>query len=436
MRKLTATICLTLALLLGSAGERWGLPPCPEESEERYHNCYGAFSISIHEYVGEWRDNKKHASGTETLNVGDSHARTYVGEWSDGKTHGYGTEYDADRTVTKQGYWKNYELIRSTKEDKNEKPRYASKPPASSSDETISAASAEQNKVVTVVPPFEFGDYHALVISNNDYAHLPKLKNALQDARDVSTVLRSMCGFKVQTLENATRSEILNALVKLRAKLTWGNTLLIYYAGHGILDGDTEVGYWQPIEAEEEDFTNWIPNSTITTMLKAMSAKHAMVIADFCYSGTLVRSTAKGLRTAKDHDAWLKRVSQMRSRTALVSGGIEPVMDGGGGKNSIFAKALLTVLRDNQSVIDGTALFEALKRRVVLGSEQTPRYADIRQAEHDGGDFLLVRRDVPTEKPGVTEGADPLEKIENKCAALGFTKGTEKHGDCVMKLYK
>ena len=29
-----------------------------------------------------------------------------------------------------------------------------------------------------------------------------------------------------------------------------------------------------------------------------------------------------------------------------------------------------------------------------------------------------------------------LEAIENKCTELGFTKGTEKHGDCVMKLYK
>ena len=29
-----------------------------------------------------------------------------------------------------------------------------------------------------------------------------------------------------------------------------------------------------------------------------------------------------------------------------------------------------------------------------------------------------------------------LEELENKCTELGFTKGTEKHGDCVMKLYK
>ena len=30
----------------------------------------------------------------------------------------------------------------------------------------------------------------------------------------------------------------------------------------------------------------------------------------------------------------------------------------------------------------------------------------------------------------------PLEKLEKKCTELGFTKGTEKHGDCVMKLHK
>ena len=28
----------------------------------------------------------------------------------------------------------------------------------------------------------------------------------------------------------------------------------------------------------------------------------------------------------------------------------------------------------------------------------------------------------------------PLDKAEKKCAELGFTKGTEKYGDCVMKL--
>jgi len=37
--------------------------------------------------------------------------------------------------VEKQGYWENDKLVRSTKEDKKEGPKYASKPPASSSPE-------------------------------------------------------------------------------------------------------------------------------------------------------------------------------------------------------------------------------------------------------------------------------------------------------------
>ena len=40
-----------------------------------------------------------------------------------------------------------------------------------------------------------------------------------------------------------------------------------------------------------------------------------------------------------------------------------------------------------------------------------------------------------TTSNSVTE-TSPLEEIERKCTQLGFTKGTEKHGDCVMKLYK
>ncbi len=111
-------------------------------------------------------------------------------------------------------------------------------------------------------------------------------------------------------------------------------------------------------------------------------------------------------------------------------------MDGGGGKNSIFAKALLTVLRENQSVIDGAALFNSLKRQVVLGSEQTPQYSDIRNAEHDGGEFFLVRRAAVKTQQSGPETPNALEAIKKKCSALGFKKGTEKHGDCVMKLFR
>ncbi len=42
--------------------------------------------------------------------------------------------------------------------------------------------------------------------------------------------------------------------------------------------------------------------------------------------------------------------------------------------------------------MDGNALFNAIKRPVVLDADQTPQYSDIRRAGHDGGDFMFVRK--------------------------------------------
>jgi len=124
----------------------------------------------------------------------------------------------------------------------------------------------------------------------------------------------------VKSLLNATRSEILTALENFRTELTPDSNLLIYYAGHGYIDEVTNKGYWQPVDAKENHKSNWIPNSDITNELKAFRAKHVMVIADSCFSGTLTRSSTKGNPIAKNNE-WYKRMSQKSTRTALVSGG-------------------------------------------------------------------------------------------------------------------
>ena len=62
-----------------------------------------------------------------------------------------------------------------------------------------------------------------------------------------------------------------------------------------------------------------------------------------------------------------------------------------GGEHSVFAKALLETLGTNTEVLDGQSLFNAIKRPVVVNADQTPEYADVRKAGHDGGDFLFVK---------------------------------------------
>ena len=59
MRHLTATLCLTLAVLLGSAGGSFALPACPSDQNQYHNDCFGTFTYTDgSKYVGEWKYGK------------------------------------------------------------------------------------------------------------------------------------------------------------------------------------------------------------------------------------------------------------------------------------------------------------------------------------------------------------------------------------------
>jgi len=235
----------------------------------------------------------------------------------------------------------------------------------------------------------DFGRYYALVIGNNNYQNLPKLVSAKNDAQEVARILKIVYGFSVELLIDANRTDILVALSNLRWNLTNRDNLLIYYAGHGWLDKEADEGYWLPTNAEKDIMINWISNSSITATLRAIRAKHVLIIADSCYSGKL----ARGIHTVDRMPGYLSRLSQRRARCVISSGGLEPVIDSGGrGKHSVFASAFLDTLQGNTGIMDGAQLFNKLRRPVMLNSDQTPEYSDIRKAGHEGGEFLFVRK--------------------------------------------
>jgi len=256
----------------------------------------------------------------------------------------------------------------------------------------------QKSKSLTTVTPYseipdlsgiKFGRYFSLVIGNNKYQTLPKLKTAKNDAQVVAGTLKKSYGFNVELLLDTTRSDILLALNKLRRKLTKQDNLLIYYAGHGWLDKEADEGYWLPTDAEEENTVNWVSNSFITSTLRAMEAKHVLIVADSCYSGKLGR----GLHIRNTSPSYLTRIATKKARSVISSGGLEPVIDSGGeGQHSVFASVFLNALRENKGVMDGTQLFLKIRRPVMLNADQTPEYSDIRKAGHQGGDFLFVRR--------------------------------------------
>ncbi len=231
------------------------------------------------------------------------------------------------------------------------------------------------------------GRQHALVIGNNNYRSLPKLVTAVSDAKEVASVLQDEYGFSTKLLLDADRASILRALRKYRS-LPDTDNLLIYYAGHGWLDRQADEGYWLPTDAVQNDNVNWIPNSTITAEVRALQAKHVMVVADSCYSGKLTR----GLQVAERTPGYYQRLAERKARVVLSSGGLELVTDSGGqGNHSVFASALLDVLIKNSGLLDGVGLFSRIREKVGWNADQIPEYGVIHKAGHDGGDFIFRR---------------------------------------------
>jgi uncharacterized caspase-like protein len=245
-----------------------------------------------------------------------------------------------------------------------------------------------------------FGTYHALVIGNNDYRQLPRLKTAVNDANEIASVLEQEYGFRVRRLINATRYDMLSALNTLREQLGEKDNLLIYYAGHGELDERNQRGHWLPIDAEPNSTANWISNIAVTDILNAMSVQQLVVIADSCYAGTLTRSSLGRLESGLSDAERLKLIqtmAQKRSRMALTSGGKEPVIDSDGrSQHSAFERIFVKLLRANVGVVSGYDLFTQLRLDVAAVADrvnmtQVPEYAPIKYAGHESGDFFFVR---------------------------------------------
>ena len=267
-------------------------------------------------------------------------------------------------------------------------PRPAAAPKAFASPGAPSPSPSAPSAALSSLPAGEFGRYHALVIGNDSYQNFDVLQTARSDAQAVAALLEQEYGFETKVLLDATRADILVALADLRKRMTAADNLLIYYAGHGWLDEAGDEGYWLPVDATPDNVVNWVANSAITSYFKSIEAKHILVVADSCYSGTLTR----GIQVKDRTPSHIQRMAERKARVVLTSGGIEPVADSGGREgHSAFASAFLDALQANDGVLDTATLYSQIRRPVMLAADQAPDIADIRKAGHEGGDFLFVR---------------------------------------------
>jgi len=234
-----------------------------------------------------------------------------------------------------------------------------------------------------------------LIIGINKYNNLIKLDTAVNDAEMLSKILKNKYMFEeivLLTDEKATRNNIITELYNFRKKLTVNDNFLLYYAGHGKEDAEINDGYWLPVDADKDIPTQWINNSFITGTIKGIKAKHVLVIADSCYAGSLLRSDEEeNINITEDNRSkHLHRLINKKARYAFTSGGNEPVVDGDGGENSVFAEKLIKTLQNNDKKLTGNELAQIIIPKVIFDADQTPEYSPLHKTGHDGGDFIFV----------------------------------------------
>ena len=255
----------------------------------------------------------------------------------------------------------------------------------------------------TAVTPAIKGAYRALIIGNNDYrdrqGKWSPLKTAVSDAKGVADLLQNNYGFTdVQTLENANRRDVLLALQDLSRRVAANDNVLLYYAGHGYLDIETNRGFWVPVDAVGTDHTTFLRNSTIRDEMSVIAsrAKHTLLVSDSCFSGTLLRRGSRGLPPASNTDLYYQKVANKKSVQIITAGGMEYVdddyQDSG---HSPFTYFLINELKHNDKLLlTASELSTNVEKAVANNVDQVPESGVLQGAGDEMGEFIFIKVDV------------------------------------------
>lgn len=227
----------------------------------------------------------------------------------------------------------------------------------------------------------------ALLIGNNDYkTPIPALETPMADVNDLARVLRTRLGFDARVLHNAGKAQIIEAINRIATEVRPIDSVLLLYAGHGYLMDDTKMGFWIPTDASVKSPANWISNTDISKLLKAIPAQQLILISDSCFSGSLTKEQ----KAKSSGKANAEEIRKQRSVLAFSSGDEEPVSDEGKEGHSIFAYNLIKALEKTKGLTTGYDIYRVVHEDVTKDYPQQPQYGAVVTAGHaSGGEYLF-----------------------------------------------
>lgn len=231
--------------------------------------------------------------------------------------------------------------------------------------------------------------FYAFIVGVNEYPdpNISSLANPVSDAQKLYNVLTQKYTFDpndIVFIKNATRAQLIDEFDRFTRRVGKNDNLLVFYAGHGYWDPETEFGYWLPSDALARSTSNWMANSQIKDYVAAIKSKHTLIIADACFSGGIFKNR-KAFSDATDQ---LNKAYDKPSRKAMTSGNLTEVPD-----QSMFIKYLVQRLEENTlGYISAEELFSSFKQSVMNSTSAEPQYGDIKDTGDQGGDFIFVKK--------------------------------------------
>lgn len=204
-------------------------------------------------YQGSWQMGAKHGFGI----LNDPDGTSYEGSFVSGKKEGVGKITLPNGKIT-IGVWENNQLNTS-----------------------VLKSASPSIKVETVKIP----KIRALIIGVSDYNQMKKLAFSDDDAQHIFDFLQSEAGGSVPLSQiillkdqQATHKNVMASANQLFLKANPEDLILFYFSGHGL------PGAFLPVDSD--GVLHLINHEEVKSILLRSPAKHKLVFADACHSGS------------------------------------------------------------------------------------------------------------------------------------------------------
>lgn len=246
------------------------------------------------------------------------------------------------------------------------------------------------SQTVIPKPVVANGKYYALIIGINNYTDplFNELDYCIRDAQQFHDAITSRYTFNMENvkfLKNATIAQIIDALDYFSKIVSTADNFLIFYAGHGVWDANSESGFWLPSDSRKDSKLAWFRNSALRDYLREIHSKHTLLISDACFAGSIFKSRV----AFTDAPLAINKLYDLPSRKAMTSGTLTEVPD-----QSAFLKYLVDRLDKNtERYLSSEQLFSSFRIAVINNSNVVPQFGEIKEVGDEGGDFIFILKE-------------------------------------------